>query len=756
MACRYSYILFFILLGNISAYAQQTGEITGKVFTSDGQPVPGMNVTLKDTRFSGITNETGSFRIKAPGGSYTLVIESAVNQHETIAVSVKSGLVTDIPAITLRQNSKQLPEVVVTGQYAVQSLKNSVHKVRVIDQERIRMRNATDISGVLNTELGIRFSTDYALTETDVQIMGIGGQRVKILLDGIPINDRDDIRQSLGQIDINTIERIEIVEGPMSVIYGTDGLGGIINIITHKAKTHKAFGISARIQEESIGNTYSPFKKSGIHNENLTIHWSNLHWNASAYGTRNNFGGYTDTAAYPAKVSKPKDQWLAGGTLGYGTNNQNILYRLDYLNESIFAAGVMNINSGRGQDKYYITHRLNHQLQHNWQMSSALKLNTALSYQAYKRNTETYTVDYVQHTKTPSTAEAGSWDITKFNTFFFRSTLQWYISPLLSVQPGIDIKYDETTGERILDQKQSITDYSAFASAEIKPVSWLNIKPGIRFSKNTVYDAPPLIPSLNTKIALNKQWDIRASYGRGFRAPMLRELYFHYFDANHQIEGNPELKAEYSNSYMASINWNNSDATASSARFSSSLTGFYNNYFDFITTAMRDNSNVFSYFNIDKYKTAGVILDNKITYKNITATLGYAYIARYNQYQTEDKYTPEFTWASELNSNITYNISKLGASIGLYYKFTGALPSYRLNSSNQVYMAKTNSYHWADITASKKLLKYITLGAGIKNLFGVKWVGSTVESGGAHSVGGNILTGYGRSYFASIGVNWSK
>lgn len=755
MGWRYLYILILFLFGTITCYAQQPGEITGKILTSDNQPAPGISLLLKNTRYTAVTNEAGVFHIKAPAGSYTLLIESLNNHAETVAISITGGTVTAIPAITLAQSSKQLPEVVITGQYSVQSIKNSVYKIRVIDQERIRMRNATDLSGVLNTELGIRFSTDYALAETDIQVMGVGGQRVKILLDGIPVNERDATKQSLSQIDINTVERIEIVEGPMSVTYGTDGLGGVINIITRKAKAQKALGIAARVQEESVGNTYSPFQKSGIHNEHLALNWSNLGWNASMYGTRNNFGGYTDTAGYPAKVSKPKDQWMAGGTLGYQATNHNILYRLDYLNESIFAAGVMNINSGKGLDKYYITHRLNHQVQDNWQISPALKLNTALSYQAYKRNTETYAVDHVLKTKIASTTDAGSWDITKFNTFFFRSTLQWYLSPWISIQPGIDLKYDQTTGERILDQKQSITDYAAFASAEIKPTSWLNIKPGLRFSKNSVYDAPPVIPSVNTKLSLNKQWDIRASYARGFRAPQLRELYFYYYDANHQIEGNPNLKAEYSNSFMASVNWSNSGATVATI-VSSSLTGFYNNYYDFINTAMRDNSNVFSYLNIDTYKTAGFTFDNKLTCKNLSAAIGYSYIARYNQYQENDKQTPGFTWASEINSNITYQFPKAGASIGFYYKFTGALPSYRLNNSNQVYLAKTNAYHWADLTASKRLFRYVTLGAGIKNIFNIKWVGSSVESGGAHSVGGNVLTGYGRPYFASIGFSWSK
>jgi len=210
-----------------------------------------------------------------------------------------------------------LDEVVVTGQITSQTLRNSAYKIKTINAERIKMRAATDVIGVLNSELGIRFSTDNTLRESDTKILGMGGSRVKILIDGVPMVDRDATRQSLSQIDINSIEKIEIVEGPMSVIYGSDALAGVINIITKKGlKTGEHLQVLVRLQEESIANTYSPFANDGIHNENVTINWNNNRWRASGYITRNNFGGFADSASYPAKVFKPKNQWIDGGTFG--------------------------------------------------------------------------------------------------------------------------------------------------------------------------------------------------------------------------------------------------------------------------------------------------------------------------------------------------------------------------------------------------------------------------------------------------------
>src|SRR5690554_7958706 len=118
------------------------------------------------------------------------------------------------PAVdTLKNNS--LEEVVVTGQFEPQSIKNSVYKVRTISSEQIRLRASTSVENILNTQLGMRFSNDLTLGESDIQLMGMSGQNVKVLVDGIPLVDRGATKQSLSQIDVNNIERIEVVEGPM-------------------------------------------------------------------------------------------------------------------------------------------------------------------------------------------------------------------------------------------------------------------------------------------------------------------------------------------------------------------------------------------------------------------------------------------------------------------------------------------------------------------------------------------------------------
>jgi outer membrane receptor for ferrienterochelin and colicins len=658
---------------------------------------------------------------------------------------------------------KALDEVVVTGQYRPQSLKNSVYRVRTIKQEQIKLRGATDIAGVLNNELGIRFNTDYALAESDVSIMGMDGRNVKILLDGIPVVDREATKQSLSQIDINSIERIEIVEGPMSVAYGTDALAGVINIITKKpGKRGDNLSVSARIQEETTGKYYQPFANEGIHNENLALNWQNQKWYASAYGTRNTFGGWSGNAAFHAKDSKPKDQYLTGGALGFRKDDLNVWYRLDYLNEDITANGALNPNNYRSKDQDFITNRFTHQLQAEWRLSSTLGLNAAASYQDYKRETETYEYDYNKNIETPTT-DPGEWDISKFKTAFFRGTANWGISSMVTLQPGIEVKSDKASGQRIAGNP-SIEDYAFFVSAEIKPVAGINIRPGVRVSKNSVYDAP-VVPSINVKFALSKDIDFRVSYGRGFRAPSLRELYFYFFDVNHSIQGNTDLKAEYSNSFNGSLTWQS--VAAKNISLTSTLAGFYNDFNNRIDLAQIGNTLVFTYSNISKYKTTGATLDNKLSVKNLSATLGISYIGRYNNYiddpsfksTTQDK----FNWSPEVNSNIIYRFPKLKAQAGVFYKFTGKLPRYQVmtNSTNGqqgLVLTETESFNMADLTLSKTLFKYFTIQAGVKNLFDVTRLQSSVADGGsAHGgSGSSSLVAYGRSYFAGLLINWSR
>src|SRR5690606_35096937 len=109
---------------------------------------------------------------------------------------------------------------------------------------------------------------------------------------------------NINQIDLNSIERIEVVEGPMSVIFGADALAGVINIITKKTTSNK-FSIQARIHEESIGNEYG--LNQGIHNQYIGGNYNYKNGYMSGGVGRNVFNGWKDTAIGRELIWHKKD-----------------------------------------------------------------------------------------------------------------------------------------------------------------------------------------------------------------------------------------------------------------------------------------------------------------------------------------------------------------------------------------------------------------------------------------------------------------
>lgn len=655
-------------------------------------------------------------------------------------------------------STKNLDEVIVTGQYKPQSLKKSVYQVQVINKERIKLSGATNVQQVLNNQLGFRFSSDNTLGTTDVQLMGMSGRNVKILLDGVPMIDRGDTRESLNQVDINTIERIEIVEGPMSVSYGTDALAGVINIITKKL-TKDELSVSAKLQEETAGNEYHAFNYKGVHIQNININYKKRNWGFTAGGTHNDAGGFGGDAYGRDKDWKPKEQWLGNFKAGYSNNKFNLYYRLDGVNETIVSRGPITQNY-KSKDQQYITDRFMHQLQGDLKLSNKLQMSVVAAYTDYKRKTKTTVHDFQKNTDELSSL-AGEQDRAKLNSFVFRNTFGYQASAKVSLQAGIDINSENASGERIAGDK-TITDYALFISSEIKPTAAINIRPGLRFIKNSVYNAPPVIPSLNTKFRLNKELDLRLSYGYGFRAPALRELYFIFIDANHNLVGNPDLKAEYSNSFNGSLSW--TPAQLHAIKFNTTLGGFYNEFKNQINLVPNPaDPNVYSYYNIDHSKTIGTSIDNRIAYKNLQASVGFIYSAYAASFEEDKNYIKEdkrdFLWTPEVNTNVTYTIRPIKTTLGLFYKFVGAKPAFvpgTLNNQQAIILTKVSAYHFADFTATSVFNRYISTTIGVKNLFDVTNVNNTAVSSGIHNSGGARAIGYGRSFFIGLNLQWNK
>lgn len=694
-----------------------------------------------------------NFAAKSIGMKKTILLAAAVSAAATIQAQGFKRL----PAEDTTK-AKQLDEVVVTGQYKPQSARNSVYQVRTITRDRIQKQGAVNLQTVLNNELNIRFSQDLSTGGSDITMLGLKGQNVKILVDGLPVVGRQGTSNeiNINQIDINSVERIEIVEGPMSVVYGADALAGVINIITKKAKEAR-LSVTAGLHEETVGNEYSLFSR-GIHNQHVAFSGRLKNWELGGSFTHNYFGGWKDTATGRELVWHKKDQLMAGAFFGFHKNNFSIRYRLDGLDEIITNPGnflFYQQASGEtlAQDQEYLTDRVMHQLQSSYQVNNNLNFQLQSSYTRYNRQVFS-TVVSEQTGKVSLDPGADRQSRVDFTGFTLRGIVNYKLSKMVSLQPGVDINLDRGKGERLKAGNNAVDDYAVFITSEITPSGKINIRPGLRVIKNSVYDAPPVVPSLNTRFVLAKNLDLRLSYARGFRSPSLRELYFNFFDANHQIIGNPDLKAETSNSFTGSLNWKKT--TSHDVVYTTILSGFYNAVRNLIDYAVSANDpNIFELTNVSDSRTAGASLGTIAKYKTWHISIGASYTGFYNDYSKTDQSLPQLQWSAEANTTLGYTFSKAGLDVNLFYKFTGKRPFYSVNSNQQVILAEQKGYHMADLTFNKKAFKYLSFSAGIRNLFDVDRVYSNA-TGGVHGSDGVRNVATGRSYFAGVTFNWNK
>ncbi|HNR86461.1 MAG TPA: Plug domain-containing protein [Taishania sp.] len=159
-------------------------------------------------------------------------IEVAAFGHDVFSFT-KAG---QIPStIYLKKTITSFDEMIITGQLQHTTVSNCVQNVRVINSKKIEQMGAQNLTQLFKNELNIQLSND-AILGSGMDLQGISGENVKILVDGVPIIGKMNGTVDLNQINIQNVEKIEIIEGPLSVNYGSDALAGTITLLLKKIK----------------------------------------------------------------------------------------------------------------------------------------------------------------------------------------------------------------------------------------------------------------------------------------------------------------------------------------------------------------------------------------------------------------------------------------------------------------------------------------------------------------------------------------
>lgn len=716
-----------------------------------------------------------------------------MHKHTQVFLSILSfvgfhSLAQETLTDTIKPAQTQLEEVVVTGQFEPQSIKKSVFNVRVINRTDIERQAGNNLADVLNQYLNITISPNSAEGRSTASMFGLDGNYLKILVDNVPLVSDTGLGSNvdLTQINLDDIEQIEIIEGSMGVTHGANAVSGIINIITKK-NTKNKWELSATVQEESIGNEYEAFGKQGRHIQAIrAAHTINDNWFASLGVNRNDFQGFTDdrggrdyTLYDPADLDHqrgfswlPKEQYFTNALLRYQKGSFRIFYKFDYFNEGLdFYNPVVGNESVAGvgtyrvsNDRRYDTNKFYHHLNAVGKLAG-LNYNVSLSHQKQKRDVEQFKY-YIQ-----TGQEANNATQTYQDTEIIYSTgtlSNFFDKKKVDLQVGYEAvntngytsalsgNFSNSNNENL---KKRIENYDMFTAAEISITDRFSVRPGVRYSFQSMFE-DQWAASFGLRQLYANGYEARASYGRSYRTPTYDELYTYLVDANHNVQGNPDLLPESAHSFE--LSGKKTTFFKSGVQLSNTASVSYITIDDRIEQVIVgfDPQLQFKFININKYNMWNFSTTHQLSYKNLTAKAGLTVVG-ISRDLTDGviKADDKFLYNVQLNTNLAYVVPNWNTTFSIFYKLNGTSQQFVLDGSitdSHYLLQKINSFSLMDASVKKTFFnRMFDATVGVRNVFDVVNVRSNVASNaGAHSEGTTgLLMGYGRSYFAKLTYN---
>ncbi|GAB4202194.1 MAG: hypothetical protein Fur0023_07780 [Bacteroidia bacterium] len=717
--------------------------------------IPYVSISIYDDHkkiiFQGTANDEGCLQIPDNISRKNIVLQLYSLNYHTREEAVDLENVRDY-WIGLKKLSQTLDEVVVTGESVPMEKENSVLVVKSISEQKIQTMGAQNLKDVLLNENNIRLTNDPVLG-TNINILGLSGQAVKILVDGVPVIGRLNGNIDLSQINLNNVQKIEIIEGPMAVKFGTDAMGGVINIITKKNR-----------EENVADKLLAYYESNGTYNINNNILFKLRKHHISFNLGRNFFDGwrYGEKPFYIEKVRiadtlrnklwKPREQY-------YLTINDEI--QLKKITLGLYADGFYEMIYDRGKpfapyfenaiDNFYKTIRNTQRITTRGFIFKNYYLDFVMARNDYIRYKNAYFNDLTIPEKQISN-NVSDHDTSRYTMYMSRASLSGKVLKH-TAEIGYDAYSEQTYISIIKNRIANQIDVAGFFSYALSLGKHLTVKPAIRVSYNSLYKTLP-VPSVHVLYNFknktqqdslhNNISSIRFSYARGFRSPSLKELFLNFVDINHNIIGNPNLKPELSDfwniHYRFKVNTNKTS-------YSADLNGFYNDVKNVIMLGMI-NTIQYSYLNVDRIQTAGVGLANTFTFKSITLSPKISWIGKNLILQ----HTNQFYFYPEIIFNAQHDSKKYRAGINVFSKYTGKVPYVRVISDTDNALAYISDYFWLDVNAYKHFWqKKIQLTIGVKNLFNLTTL-NLAGAGGAHS-SSSVLLGTGRTYFFQFILN---
>lgn len=654
-----------------------------------GQPLIGVNVMVIGTHRGDATDMEGRFTIAGlPPGNITL-LTSAIG-YEDARTSVQLPR-RDPLDIRLRETFFQMDEIVVTGTRTEKVFRDVPIATEVISRQDILDSGARNMGELLEQRSGVTVNPGVEGGQT-VNLLGIDSKYILIMVDGQPVTGKFNNRISLDQISTTMVDKVEIIKGPSSAMYGSEAMGGVINIITNRRLSAAPLAVRSRFTGSREG--WNPFYLDHGKRDlrlNFDQDWKNLRLQLDVDGLWANVDKsikYIDVDRYQKLALRSDLTWqiapahvLSFWLNRFGTTEENLL---------------------RSQDLVTATtevERTTVLMEHRWQVTPALHLKTVGRQDRYGRQFSR--LDEGASTTRENETEA------EVNLVYETTTV--------TVNAGAELGRDVYRNERVSGGSHERALVGVYLQAEWQLPPDLTLIAGGRGDDNDEIDDPIFSPRLAAMYSLGEHWKLRASWGEGFRMPSFMDRYmdWSHLQYGYAIIGNPDLMPETSEGVNLGLEY------YLPGLYQVTVTVYHNRFDDMIDDFMLEPG-LFTYKNVGQVHFNGLEIQGRWNVsRSWLASWGYNYV---NNRIVKSQDLPE--------GEPVPNTQPHMATVRLSHKHPGGRLSHALKTKLIApyqassfdpelgrYVGKEHAPQpVVDYDARLRLVGWLTLGVGVQNV----------------------------------------
>lgn len=633
---------------------------------------------------------------------------------------------------------EKLAEVVVTGTRTQRVLQSLPLPMTIITSEAIIKSGVTRLSEILNEQTGIILIPDESGFE-GIQMQGLDAAYTMIMIDGVPLVGRSAGVIDLSRVTVGNIERIEIVKGASSALYGSEAMGGVINVITKRPKKDLFSG--------SLSYRYATFNTNDA---NVNLLWKKKKIAANLFANFNSSDGYDlDKSTWLKNIEKYHNTTIQPKLYYDFSEKLKLVLSNRFYNQKIDNKAVIETKQYQG-DATENEWNSQIKLEHNW--SSKFYSEYELYVTNYKNDAFLIDEDSLPFEK------------SYYNQWLFRPEVRTTFSIKENkLTTGIGLNH-ETLDRTYFDKNVVFNSQYVFVQYDYNPTEKWNILAGFRYDNHSEY-ASQLSPKLAANYKITEDFSLKASVGYGYKAPDFRQLYFDFMNPSvgytvlgynvaesrlKELEDQGQIEERTSG-----INFSEPLKAESAINFNFGtfykknklrldVNAFYNSISNLIDTravALKSNGqNVFSYTNISEIFTYGLEYNSTYNFsKEFTVSLGYQYLIAKDKSVVDDfdahKFVrPPGSGTVEINKSDyfgLFNRSKHTANVKVFYTIPQIKTDINLRvfyrskygmfdtNGNQVldqYDQFVKGYVQTNLSISKQIQEKFMLQVGANNL----------------------------------------